>query len=297
MSETAIRQALGDLADRIDSLAERAGHVQIALRVDRTEVERLEPRRLAAAAALEALPGIRRATIVLTAQRHITIAVGSGKGGVGKSTVALAIARAWRRAGRRIGVLDADIHGPSLPTMLGLSGRLAARDGRLVPMEAEGLRVVSIGLMVPEDQALIWRGPMAGRALTQMLEATDWSTLDALIVDLPPGTGDVALTLARRAPLAGAVIVTTPHALALADARRAVAMFARTGVRVLGAIENMSGFVCPHCGERTAVFGEGSAAELGIPVLGTIPLGLSDTPAAVEHYDRIAATVWERAHA
>ncbi len=205
------------------------------------------------------------------------LAVASGKGGVGKSTVAVNLAIALARAGQRVGLLDADIYGPSIPIMTGLAGppQLAAT-GRLAPFERFGLRVMSLGFLVDPQSAVIWRGPLVMKAVEQLLRDVDWGTLDILVVDMPPGTGDVQLTLSQRVRLAGALIVTTPQDVALADAIKAVAMFRRVEVPILGIVENMSYFRCPHCDERTAIFGSGGgrreAERLGVPFFGEIPL-------------------------
>ncbi|MGH8428368.1 MAG: iron-sulfur cluster carrier protein ApbC [Gammaproteobacteria bacterium] len=205
------------------------------------------------------------------------IAVASGKGGVGKSTVAANLALALVDEGARVGMLDADIYGPSQPRMLGLSGRPKSRDGkRIEPLSAYGLVVMSAGFLVDPATPMIWRGPMVTQALTQLLGETDWGELDYLVVDMPPGTGDIQLTLAQRVPVAGAVIVTTPQEIAVADARKGLAMFRRVEVPVLGIVENMSGFRCPHCGETAEIFGAGGGARLaeesGVALLGRIPL-------------------------
>jgi len=205
------------------------------------------------------------------------IAVASGKGGVGKSTVAANLALALHAEGASVGVLDADIYGPSQPRMLGLSGQPETTDEkRILPMRAHGIQAMSIGVLVDTEQAMIWRGPMATQALSQMLSETLWQELDYLIIDLPPGTGDVQLTLAQRIPVAGAIVVTTPQDVALDDVRRAVAMFRKVKVPVLGIVENMSTHVCSNCGYEEAVFGRGGgqrmAAETGLPLLGQLPL-------------------------
>ena len=204
------------------------------------------------------------------------IAVASGKGGVGKSTVAVNLAASLARQGLRIGLIDADVHGPSLPRMLGQSRKPEVRDGMMIPIEAFGIRCMSIGFLVPEDQAMIWRGPMVMGALTQMLGQVLWGALDVMIIDLPPGTGDAQLTLSQKVKLRGAVIVSTPQDIALIDARRGVSMFQKVNVPILGIIENMSYFACPRCGERTEIFGHGGArheaGRLGVPFLGQIPL-------------------------
>jgi ATP-binding protein involved in chromosome partitioning len=205
------------------------------------------------------------------------IAVGSGKGGVGKSTVAVNLALALAAGGASVGVLDADIYGPSVPMMLGLSGRPDSPDGKSIePMRAHGLQAMSIGLLVDQDTPMIWRGPMATSALTQLLNETRWEALDYLVVDLPPGTGDIQLTMAQKIPVAGAVIVTTPQDIATLDARKALKMFEKLGIAVLGLVENMAVHVCPNCGHAEHVFGEGGgermAARYGVPLLGSLPL-------------------------
>jgi ATP-binding protein involved in chromosome partitioning len=208
------------------------------------------------------------------------IAVASGKGGVGKSTVAINLALALRDLGLRVGVLDADIYGPSLPKLLAIKERPQTAGGtRLKPIVRYGMPVMSIGFLVEEETPMIWRGPMVMSALTQMLREVDWGSLDVLVVDMPPGTGDAQLTMAQQVPLKGAVIVSTPQDLALIDARRGIAMFRRVNVPVLGIVENMSTFICPHCGARSDIFGHGGARHeaerLGVPFLGEVPLALS----------------------
>lgn len=209
------------------------------------------------------------------------VAVASGKGGVGKSTVAVNLALAWRADGARVGILDADIYGPSQPLMLGLVGeRPGSRDGkRIIPLEAHGVRAMSIGFLVEESQAVVWRGPMVTQALTQLLGDTEWGELDYLVVDIPPGTGDIQLTLAQRVPVAGAVVVTTPQDIALSDARRGISMFEKVNVPVLGVVENMSLYRCSQCGHVEHIFGQGGAAELagevGVRLLGELPLDVA----------------------
>ncbi len=205
------------------------------------------------------------------------VAVASGKGGVGKSTTAVNLAIGLSRLGLSVGLLDADIHGPSLPRMLGVSAvQPEVRNKLLVPVQAWGIKAMSIGLLVEENKAMIWRGPMVMGALSQLMGEVEWGPLDVLVVDMPPGTGDAQLTLAQKVALAGAVIVSTPQDIALLDARRGVAMFEKTRVPVLGIVENMSVFCCPSCGHRTPLFGHGGArAEadaLGVPFLGEVPL-------------------------
>jgi ATP-binding protein involved in chromosome partitioning len=206
------------------------------------------------------------------------IAVGSGKGGVGKSTTAVNLALALQREGARVGLLDADIYGPSIPAMLGVKGQPSTDGEHIIPKEAHGLKVMSIGFLVEEDSAMIWRGPMVTSALQQLLNDTLWGSLDYLIIDLPPGTGDIQLTLAQRIPVSGAVIVTTPQDIALLDARRAVNMFRKVDVPVLGVVENMSTHICTNCGHEEAIFGEGGGEEMAkdfdIPLLGRLPLAM-----------------------
>lgn len=206
------------------------------------------------------------------------IAVGAGKGGVGKSTVALLAAFGLRRKGARTALLDADVYGPSLPKLTGTEGRRLDLDeaGRVRPIEADGVKVVSMGHLVGPEQAVIWRGPMAQKYVKEFLDRTDWGEIDYLFVDLPPGTGDIPLTLAQTIPLTGAVVVCTPQEVALLDAVRALRMYQKLGVEPLGIVENMSYYVCPHCGHRDEIFSHGgaqkAAGELGVPFLGAIPL-------------------------
>jgi ATP-binding protein involved in chromosome partitioning len=214
----------------------------------------------------KAIPGVRN-----------VIAVASGKGGVGKSTVSANLAAALALDGARVGLLDADIYGPSAPTLFGLKGhRLEAKEGWIVPAEAHGVKVLSIGFAVAEDDPIIWRGPMLMKALTQFLHETAWGELDYLVVDLPPGTGDVQISLVQMVPVAGAVVVSTPQDLALVDAKKAVRMFEKVGVPILGVVENMSTFLCPHCGGRSDIFGHGGAKaacdSMKLPFLGEVPL-------------------------
>ena len=228
------------------------------------------------AAALQ-LPNVSEARIAMTAaQPHrVLIAVGSGKGGVGKSTVAANLAIALARAGKKVGLIDADVYGPSQPTLLGTHEKPTAENEKLIPVGAHGIRFLSLGQLVSPGHALAWRGPMATGALTNLLEA-EWGDAELLLVDLPPGTGDVQLTLIQRSRPAGAIIVSTPQDLSLIDARRAVDLFNKTSVPVLGMIENMATYTCPHCGEPSHPFGTGgaeqAAAEMGVAFLGRLPL-------------------------
>ncbi|MEN0109882.1 MAG: Mrp/NBP35 family ATP-binding protein [Planctomycetota bacterium] len=206
------------------------------------------------------------------------IAVGSGKGGVGKSSIAASIALALKAAGSRVGLMDADVYGPSVPQLLGMHDRPTAINQRLQPIDADGLKFISIGLMVPAGEAVVWRGPMLHGAVTQMLRDTDWGDLDYLIIDMPPGTGDIALTLSQLLPLTGAVVVCTPQDVALIDAVKAIAMFRKVKIPVLGVVENMSYFECPSDGVRYDIFGSGGAKqkakELGVPFLGEAPINI-----------------------
>jgi ATP-binding protein involved in chromosome partitioning len=237
-----------------------------------------------------ALPGVRAARANMTASvttrggfgrqaipgiRNI-VAVGAGKGGVGKTTTAVNLAVALAKQGARVGLLDGDVYGPNIPQMLGLGAAPEAEDQKIVPPEAFGLKVISIGLLVPPDQPIIWRGPMLHGAVQQFMRDVRWGELDYLVVDLPPGTGDVALSMAQSVPMAGAVVVTTPQGVAVSDVRKAVGMFRQLNIPVLGVIENMSFFVCPHCREKTEIFGAGGgqrmSEELDLPFLGEVPI-------------------------
>lgn len=206
------------------------------------------------------------------------IAVGSGKGGVGKSTMAASLAYGLKRAGAVVGLMDADVYGPSIPHLIGVNQRPEIVDKKIQPIEAAGLKVISMGFLVPPGEAVVWRGPMLHGAITQFLRDTAWGELDYLIIDMPPGTGDIALTLSQLLPLTGAVVVCTPQDVALLDAVKAIAMFRKVNIPVLGMIENMSYFLCPGCGKRYDIFGSGGArrraAELEIPFLGEVPINI-----------------------
>jgi ATP-binding protein involved in chromosome partitioning len=229
------------------------------------------------------------------------VAVGAGKGGVGKSTTSVNLAVALAQKGARVGLMDGDVYGPNIPQMLGVSeGPEVSDDKKMIPPEAHGVKVMSMGMLVPPDQPVIWRGPMLHGAIQQFMRDVVWGELDYLVVDLPPGTGDVSLSLSQSVPVAGAVVVTTPQGVSVADVRKAVAMFRQLNIPLLGAIENMSYFACPHCGERTEIFGHGGgqamAAELKIPFLGEVPIdtrvrsgGDQGRPVVVEAPDSPAA--------
>jgi len=231
-------------------------------------------------AAALALPGVSEARIAMSAAQpaRTLIAIGSGKGGVGKSTVSANIAIALARLGKKVGLIDADVYGPSQPTLLGTDARPEAEGDQLLPVEAHGIKFLSLGQLVSPGHALAWRGPMATGALAKLVEA-EWGTSEYLIVDMPPGTGDVQLSLIQRSRPAGAVVVSTPQDLSLIDARRAIDLFNKMSVPVLGLIENMATYSCPHCGEESYPFGTGgaeaAAADMGVPFLGRLPLSLT----------------------
>src|SRR5437660_8497813 len=289
------------------------GKVFFSITVDATDVKAWEPVRKHAEEVVRALPGVQSVLVALTAERkggaaaarsprgtrappargtargesiqgvpgvEAIIAVASGKGGVGKSTSAVNLALGLSALGLKVGVLDADIYGPSVPKLLAIRGKPQSIGGvRLKPMTGYGLEVMSIGFLIEEETPMIWRGPMVMSALTQMLREVEWGALDVMVVDMPPGTGDAQLTMAQQVPLAGAVIVSTPQDLALIDARRGIAMFRRVNVPVLGIVENMSYFLCPHCGGRSDIFGHGGARHeaerLGVPFLGEVALDMA----------------------
>jgi ATP-binding protein involved in chromosome partitioning len=333
----------GSLADspQISEIAIHEGRVSFAIQTTPDKAKSLETLRAAAEAAVKSVPGVTDVLVALTADRpggasktpptaatsggeirqakldvrHI-IAVASGKGGVGKSTTAANLALALVGKNLRVGLLDADVYGPSMPILFGITHKPES-DGKIIqPIPTHGLKLMSIGFLIDANTAMVWRGPMVMSAITQMLKDVDWGTLDVLVVDMPPGTGDAQLTMAQQTRLAGAVIVSTPQDMALADARRGVAMFKKVDVPILGVIENMSYFCCPNCGTRTDLFGHGGAEteaeRLGVPFLGEIPLHsrireLSDagTPVVAvepdgEHaqaYSAIADMIWTRLEA
>ncbi len=312
--------------DLVQGLVLKDGHVGFALEVDPARGREAEPLRKACEDAVHALPGVLSVTAVLTAHsetrapqphghrahQHASppqagipgvdaiIAVASGKGGVGKSTVAVNLALGLKALGLKVGLLDADIYGPSVPRLLAITEKPEAEGNKLAPIVRYGIKAMSIGFLVNEDTPMIWRGPMVQNALTQMMNDVAWAPLDVLVIDMPPGTGDAQLTIAQRVPLKGAVIVSTPQDIALIDARKGLAMFRKTQVPVFGIIENMSTFVCPHCGHESHIFGHGGAREtakaLNAPFLGEIPL----VPAIRETSDAgtpIVATAPESAEA
>ena len=276
--------------------------------LSRSDTDALEQELRSAALAL---PGVTEARVAMTAAQpsRTLIAIGSGKGGVGKSTVAANLAVALAKAGKKVGLIDADVYGPSQPTLLGSHEKPTAENEKLVPVEAHGIRFLSLGQLVSPGHALAWRGPMATGALANLIEG-EWGDTELLLVDLPPGTGDVQISLIQRSRPAGAVIVSTPQDLSLIDARRAVDLFNKTSVPVLGMVENMATYSCPHCGEASHPFGTGgaeaAAAEMGVPFLGRLPLSQAireasdegDPPAAgegiaAEAFKQIAAKLLE----
>ena len=323
-------------AGLVGDIATRDGLVQASLYASRETAAAMEPVRREAERVLSGLPGVKNAAVVLTAHKdapstpapapaaaggrplllpnvRAVIAVASGKGGVGKSTTAVNLAVSLARMGLKVGLLDADIYGPSLPRMLGLASKPVIKGEKMIPLDAWGLKAMSIGFLVEEETPMIWRGPMVMGALEQMMGQVEWGELDVMIVDMPPGTGDAQLTMAQRVSLAGAVIVSTPQDVALIDARRGVRMFERTAVPVLGLIENMSFFCCPNCNHTTPIFGHGGAKaeaeRLGVEFLGEVPILLdirtnsdAGTPIAAADPDgvagqafaRIAQRLWEK---
>lgn len=292
-------------ADMVRGLNIDGSVVRFVLEVPAEEGPRMEPVRAAAQKLIAEMAGVTEVHVILTSPTSEKqppnlkigghpkpqdapisipgvdriVAIASGKGGVGKSTVSANLAVALAKAGRRVGLLDADIYGPSQPRMMGVSKRPASPDGKtIIPLQAHGVTMMSLGLMVKEDEAVIWRGPMLMGALQQMLGQVEWGELDVLLIDLPPGTGDVQLTLSQKAELTGALVVSTPQDIALLDARKALNMFDRMKTPVLGLIENMSHYICPNCGDEAHIFGHGGARaeaeKLGLPFLGEIPLDL-----------------------
>jgi ATP-binding protein involved in chromosome partitioning len=322
--------------DLVRAVSIEEGAVRFVIEApDAVAARAMAPLRDAAEKLVAGLPGVTRATVALTAHGPAAkpaappslkvgghpkpqdgptkpagvdriVVIGSGKGGVGKSTVSTNLAVALTRQGRKVGLLDADIYGPSIPRMMGLDQRPESPDGKtIIPLEAHGVTLMSMGFMLEEGKAAIWRGPMLMGALQQMLGQVAWGALDVLLVDLPPGTGDVQLTLCTKTQMTGAIVVSTPQDVAMIDARKALDMFATLGTPVLGLIENMSMFVCPDCGSEHQIFGQGGVAtearRMGVPLLGTLPIDLATrlagdagTPVATgngpmaEAYGRIA---------
>lgn len=345
--------SLGMVSDPFITQNDGGAKVMFSLTVPAAQAEKMEPLRAEAESTVTSVEGVASAMVVLTAERkageappaspprpnprpappppqasapggeklgvtgvkHI-IAVASGKGGVGKSTTAVNLALGLQNQGLKVGVMDADIYGPSLPRLVGINGKPEAEGRVLKPMEAFGLKVMSIGFLIAEDTPMIWRGPMVISALTQLLREVDWAPLDVLVVDMPPGTGDAQLTMAQQVPLAGSVIVSTPQDLSLIDARKGLNMFKKVNVPILGIVENMSTFICPNCGERSDIFGHGGAEaearKLGVPFLGGVPLHMdiransdAGTPVVAKDpdgphaavYNKIAAQVAEALNA
>jgi ATP-binding protein involved in chromosome partitioning len=324
LKRTAAPGGRGNLvsAGLVSDIVIDGGNVMFAIQADPAKMQEMEALRHAAEKAVSSIPGVAKAMVALTADRqqqqqrpqasgvrgavpgvkHL-IAIASGKGGVGKSTCAVNIALGLQAQGLKVAMLDADVYGPSLPKLLGLSGRPRVAEGdskKLAPMEAYGLQVMSMGFLVDEGTPTIWRGPMVMSALVQMLREVAWSDIDAMVVDMPPGTGDVQLTMAQQTPLSGAVIVSTPQDLALIDARKGLNMFKRVNVPVLGIVENMSYFVCTKCGERHEIFGHGGARaeaeKLAVPFLGEVPLD-ADLRARSDEGRPVVATAPQSVHA
>jgi len=295
------------------------GNVTLEIELGYPARTQIEPIRRLVAQKLRALPGIGTVTIEVTSkivshsvQRGVKlvpgvkniVAVASGKGGVGKSTTAVNLALAFAAEGASVGILDADIYGPSQPTMLGISGRPESKDGKtLEPMVGHGIQAISIGFLIDIDTPMVWRGPMVTQALEQLLKDTRWRDVDYLIVDMPPGTGDIQLTLAQKVPVTGVVIVTTPQDIALIDARKGLKMFEKVGIPILGVVENMSTHICSNCGHEEHIFGQGGAArmckEYGTELLGALPLDInireqadSGKPTVVADPDGRAADIY-----
>jgi len=306
VTESALLEALKTVIDpntgadfvnarQLKNLRIEGGDVAFDLELGYPAKSQVPALRKALVAAARAVPGVDNVSVNVTTkilahavQRGVQllprvkniVAVASGKGGVGKSTTAVNLALALAAEGASVGILDADIYGPSQPTMMGISGRPESQDGKsMEPMENYGVQVMSIGFLIEPDQAMIWRGPMATQALDQLLRQTNWRELDYLLVDMPPGTGDIALTLSQRVPLTGAVIVTTPQDIALLDAKKGLKMFEKVGVPILGIVENMAVYCCPNCGHTEHIFGADGgkrmATEYGVDYLGALPLNMS----------------------
>jgi ATP-binding protein involved in chromosome partitioning len=302
-NEALVRQILGDLIDThtgaplgeaVRAVGVDGAKVSVDLQLGYPAAGAIDDLIARVRQALEADPAIESAAVSITSRIHVhkvqgtlgplpnvknIIVVASGKGGVGKSTVSANLALALQAEGAKVGVMDADIYGPSQPTMLGVHGKPASPDGKsIIPMQAHGMPVMSIGFLVEEDTPMIWRGPMVTQAMMQLLTDTRWEQLDYLIVDLPPGTGDIQLTLSQKVPVAGAVIVTTPQDIALLDARKALKMFEKVEVPVLGVVENMATHICSNCGHEEHIFGEGGgermSSQYGVPYLGSLPLDI-----------------------
>ncbi len=332
MSVDAVKAALSGVVDPNTGKDLVSGKSVKNLRVDGADVgfdvelgypanSQLELIRSAAVGAVQALDGVGKVDVKVyskivahAVQRGVKlmpnvkniIAVASGKGGVGKSTTAANLALALAAEGARVGILDADIYGPSQPMMMGISGQPESLDGKTMePLENHGLQVSSIGFMIDPDQPMVWRGPMVTQALQQLLEQTNWRELDYLVVDMPPGTGDVQLTLSQKVPVTGAVIVTTPQDIALLDARKGLKMFEKVGIPILGIVENMSMHICSNCGHAEPIFGQGGGekmcAEYGVDFLGALPLTMtireqtdSGRPTVVANPDSPEATIYKQ---
>lgn len=349
VTESEIRRALSGVVDpdrkadivslgMVTGIIIKDGHVSFAIEVEAERGPKLEPLRKAAENAVHALPGVLTVAVALTAQRPApqgpaighgrpgakamlpgvgaVVAVASGKGGVGKSTTSANLALALAAQGLKVGLFDADVFGPSQPRMLGIKGEPRSEGKTLYPMEGHGVKCMSMGFLVEEETPVIWRGPMVMGAIQQLLNDIDWGELDILLIDMPPGTGDVQLTISQSVPLTGAVIVSTPQDIALLDARKGINMFLKTEVPILGIIENMSTYICPKCGHEDHIFGHGGAkaeaSKLAVDFLGEIPLDIGirlagdegtpivaakpESPHAAA-YSQIAKRVWDKVSA